>query len=159
MTGEGKSRPRAALPERKPPVDGETLSFLAAAFERVIAAEYRQMLADKLSHFEARLWEIDRALTACPKCHAMDGLADMIQELHDGLPEIAAAAERRGQALGAGHAQVGPTTEGDPPSRLASASLTSKDRSSWRRKLRNRARPAPGDQPGNLAGCSPGPAS
>jgi hypothetical protein len=159
MTGKGKSRTRVALPEQKPPVDGETLSFLAAAFERVIVAEYRQMLAGKLSHFEARLWEIDRALTSCPKCHVMDGLADMIQELHDGLAEIAAAAERRGQALGAGHAQVGSTTEGVSPSRLASDSLTSKDLSLWRRKLRNRARPALGDQPGNLVGCSPAPAS
>ncbi len=123
MTGKRKASTRVALREPKPPVDGETLSFLAAAFERVIVAEYRQMLADKLTRFEACLWQIDRVLTACPKCHAMNGLADMIQELHDSLAEIGAAAERRGQAPDAGAetapAQVGSAMEGVSRSRVA----------------------------------------
>jgi hypothetical protein len=134
------------------------LSFLAAALERVIVAEYQQILADKLSHMETRLWKIDRALTACPKCHAMKGLADLIQELHVGLAEIVAAAQGRGQAADfALRAQDGATTKGDSPSSSPSASLTPRDRALWRRKLRDRPRRVLDDQPENLAGCLPGP--
>ncbi len=101
MTGAETSGTRVAPQETSPPKDGQTLLFLAAAFECVIVAEYRQVLASKLSRLEAHIWEIDRALTACPKCHAMDRLADIVQKLHDSLADVAAAAGCRAPAPGA----------------------------------------------------------
>jgi hypothetical protein len=95
MGSAGKPETNLTWAAAKAATDGETLCFLAATFERVITAAYRQVLVDKLSELEGLLWKIDRALTACPNCQAMNGLAEMIHELHDRLADLAATADRR----------------------------------------------------------------
>jgi hypothetical protein len=70
------------------PADGQTLAFLAAAFERVHLSDYRRMVADKVRHIEARLSELDRALVSCTTHGAAEVLHEKAQAVRASVSDL-----------------------------------------------------------------------
>jgi hypothetical protein len=88
MSRTSKSGVVALVGSAAAPADGQTLAFLAAAFERVHLGDYRRMVADKVRHIEARLSEFDRALSSCTTHGAAEVLHEKVQVVRASVSDL-----------------------------------------------------------------------
>jgi len=74
-------------------LDGETLAFLASAFQRALADEFRRKFAEKLSRIEVCLSQVECAASGAG---AGDALAGKVQAARASVAELLASLERVG---------------------------------------------------------------